>query len=376
VNEAEHDPVPAHDALDVDLGDRSYPLLIGPGLLHAPGLLRSWIAGTEAFVVTNETLEPLFLPAVLEALDGLRVDTLVLPDGEQHKTLATLERVVDALLAARHSRGTTLVAVGGGVVGDLVGFAAAVYQRGVDFVQVPTTLLAQVDSSIGGKTAVNHPRGKNMIGAFHQPRGVLIDIAVLDSLPERELSAGLAEVVKYGLLGDADFLAWLETALPALRARDPQALRHAIRRSGEIKAEVVAADEREGGVRALLNLGHTFGHAIETHAGYGAWLHGEAVGAGMVMAADLSWRLGWIDADDAARVRAVVAAAGLPETPPADLTPQGFLEHMAVDKKVVDGRVRLVLLEAPGRAVVTDGFDPAALERTLAAGDALCRGRA
>lgn len=369
-------PRAAHDALDVDLGERSYPLLIGPGLLGRPELLRDWVAGSEVFVVTNETVAPLFLDRVLAAFDGLRVDHLVLPDGEHHKTLATLERVIDALLAARHSRRTTLVALGGGVIGDLTGFSAACYQRGVDFIQIPTTLLAQVDSSIGGKTAVNHPRGKNMIGAFHQPRGVLIDTDVLAGLPDRELSAGLAEVVKYGCLADAGFLDWLEAAMDGLRARDPQALRRAIRRSCEIKAEVVAADEREGGVRALLNLGHTFGHAIETHSGYGRWLHGEAVGAGMVMAADLSWRLGALTASDAGRVRAIVAAAGLPVAPPADLDPQRFMDLMAVDKKVVDGRLRLVLLEALGRAVVSDDFAPELLQQTLCAGDELCRGDA
>ncbi|HSG89877.1 MAG TPA: 3-dehydroquinate synthase [Pseudomonadales bacterium] len=370
--------------MDVDLGERSYPILIGPGLLDASRAdggppsspLRDWLVGREVFIVSNETVAPLLMDAVAGAFEGLRVDTLVLPDGERHKTLATLERVVDALLERRHSRRTTLVALGGGVIGDLTGFAAACYQRGVAFIQIPTTLLAQVDSSIGGKTAVNHPRGKNMIGAFHQPRGVLIDTSVLATLPPRELAAGLAEVLKYGCIRDADFFAWLEAHMPDLRARDEAALVHAIRRSCEIKAEVVAVDEREGGLRAILNFGHTFGHAIETHTAYETWLHGEAVGAGMVMAADLSWRLGRIGADDALRVRRLVEAAGLPVVPPPDLSVDAFLDHMAVDKKVIDGRLRLILLDALGRAEVTEQVDPGALRATLAAADDLCRGRA
>lgn len=362
--------------LDVDLGARSYPILIGAGLLDDPAPLRDWLAGREVFVVTNSTIAPLYLERVLAAFEGLRVDHLVIDDGERFKTLATLERIIDALLERRHSRRTTLVALGGGVVGDLTGFAAACYQRGVDFIQIPTTLLAQVDSSIGGKTAVNHPRGKNMIGAFHQPRGVLVDTGVLRTLPERELAAGLAEVIKYGCIRDAGFLGWLEANMPALLARQPEALVHAIRRSCEVKADLVAADEREGGLRAILNFGHTFGHAIETHTGYSEWLHGEAVAVGMVMAADLSRRLGGISAADAARIRALVAAAGLPVVPPPDLGPDAFLDLMAVDKKVVDGRLRLVLLEGPGQAAVSEETDPAALQATLEAGDELCRERA
>lgn len=357
--------------LDVDLGDRSYPILIGAQLL-ASGVPEHWLSGSEVFVVSNETVAPLFLDRLLASLGGRRVDTLILPDGERHKTLASLEQVIDALLTRRHSRHTTLIALGGGVIGDLTGFAAACYQRGVAFIQIPTTLLAQVDSSIGGKTAVNHSRGKNMIGAFHQPRGVLIDTDVLATLPERELAAGLAEVIKYGCIRDAAFLDWLEDAMPALLRREPDALVHAIRRSCELKAEVVALDEREGGIRAILNFGHTFGHAIETHTNYSSWLHGEAVGAGMVMAADLSRRLGYIDDAAAARIRRIVAAAGLPVLPPADLTPEGFLGHMAVDKKVIDGRLRLVLLEAVGRAAIVENADPAALRATLLAAEGLC----
>lgn len=352
--------------LPAGAADRSYPILIGPGLLDAPEVLRGWLVGREVFIVTNTTLEPLYLERVRAAFSGCRVDTLVLPDGEHHKNLATLERIFDGLLERRHSRATTLVALGGGVVGDITGFAAACYQRGVAFIQVPTTLLAQVDSSIGGKTAVNHPRGKNMIGAFHQPRGVLIDTDVLTTLPQRELAAGLAEVIKYGCIRDASFFGWLEQRVPALCDRDPAALSEAIERSCEIKADVVAADEREAGERAILNFGHTFGHAIETHTGYGPWLHGEAVAAGMVLAAALSVRLGMLDADVAARIRALVAAAGLPTTPPADLSVAGFLEHMAVDKKVVDGRLRLVLLNGLGRAVIRSDVPGADLEAVLA----------
>ena len=344
--------------LDVDLGERSYPILVGPGLLDAPGVIADGLRGREAFVVTNETVAPLYLQRVLDAIAesrrDARVDALVLPDGERHKTLATLETIFDALLERRHSRRTTLVALGGGVVGDMTGFAAASYQRGVDFVQVPTTLLAQVDSSVGGKTAVNHPRGKNMIGAFHQPRRVVIDTEVLSTLPPREFAAGLAEVIKYGCIRDEPFLAWLEGELDALLARDPDALVHAIRRSCEVKAEVVAEDEREAGVRAILNFGHTFGHAIETHTGYGPWLHGEAVAAGMVLAAELSRRRGDLDAADVARIEALLARAGLPVRAPDDLGPERFVELMGVDKKVVDGRLRLITLAAPGHAEIVD----------------------
>ncbi len=351
---------------------RDYPLLIGPGLLDDPGVLAQWATGQEIFIVSNETVAPLYLDRVRAAFPGRRVNELVLPDGETHKHLGTLERIFDALLEARHSRRTTLVALGGGVIGDMVGFAAACYQRGVAFLQVPTTLLAQVDSSIGGKTAVNHPRGKNMIGAFHQPRGVLIDTGVLETLPERELAAGLAEVIKYGCIQDAEFLGWLEEAMPALLARDPAALTHAIHRSCEVKAAVVAADEREGGVRAILNFGHTFGHAIETHTGYSTWLHGEAVAAGMVMAADLSARIGTLSQEDAARIRALVAAAGLPQVPPEDMNEERFLELMAVDKKVIDGRLRLILLQGLGNAVIRDDVPPQLLRASLGAGTRLC----
>jgi len=351
--------------LNVSLGARSYPIFIGSGLLADPDCYRPHIPGRQVMIVTNETVAPLYLAAVQTALDGLRVETLVLPDGEVYKTQGVLELIYDALLSARFSRDCTLVALGGGVIGDMAGFAAACYQRGVAFIQVPTTLLAQVDSSVGGKTGINHPRGKNMIGAFHQPRAVIADTATLNTLPDRELCAGLAEVIKYGLIRDGAFFDWLEAELPALRARDPAALAEAVRRSCENKAQVVAADEREAGERALLNLGHTFGHAIETGTGYGNWLHGEAVGAGMCMAADLSTRLGWLGSADLRRTRDLIERAGLPITPPPELSAERLLDLMAVDKKVLDGRLRLVLLRGIGAAVVTDQFGPALLRATL-----------
>jgi len=358
--------------LTVALGERSYPIYIGSGLLANPDLYRPHVRGRQVMIVTNETVAPLYLEQVRAGLAGLtpetRLGTVVLPDGEIYKTQEVLNRIYDALLEGRFSRDCTLVALGGGVIGDMAGFAAACYQRGVDFIQVPTTLLAQVDSSVGGKTGINHPLGKNMIGAFHQPRAVIADTGTLDTLPDRELSAGLAEVIKYGLIRDPGFFEWIESHLPNLRVRGPAALAEAIRRSCENKAQVVAADERESGQRALLNLGHTFGHAIETGAGYGNWLHGEAVGAGMCMASDLSARLGWLDQEDLVRIRRVVAAAGLPIDPPPELSADRFLELMAVDKKVLEGRLRLVLLRGIGTALVTDDFDPTLLRAILDAG--------
>lgn len=352
--------------LDVALGKRGYPIHIGHGLLDG-GLIREHITGNQVLVVSNETIAPLYLERVTGGLADLQCDTLVLPDGESHKNLATLETIFDALMAKRHSRTTTLVALGGGVVGDMVGFAAACYQRGVDFIQVPTTLLAQVDSSVGGKTAVNHPRGKNMIGAFHQPRAVIIDTAVLDTLPEREFAAGMAEVIKYGLIRDPDFLQWLLDTQQALTARDHGPLAEAILRSCQNKAEVVAADETEQGDRALLNLGHTFGHAMETFTHYREWLHGEAVAAGMVMAARMSSELGWLSAADVERVRDSLAAWGLPVSPPPGMGRADFEDLMAFDKKVRNGRLRLVLLKQIGAALVTGDYDPNALTRTLEA---------
>ncbi|MCH8542583.1 MAG: 3-dehydroquinate synthase [Alcanivorax sp.] len=351
-------------SLEVALGARSYPIYIGQGLLDGD-LLRQHVRASQVLVVTNETVAPLYLQRVCDSLKGLNCETLILPDGEQYKTLATLETIFDALLAGRHSRSTTLVALGGGVIGDMVGFAAACYQRGVDFLQVPTTLLAQVDSSVGGKTAVNHPRGKNMIGAFHQPRAVLIDTEVLQTLPERQLSAGLAEVIKYGLIRDKAFHAWLDAHMEGLMARDPALLAEAILVSCRNKAEVVAEDETEQGSRALLNLGHTFGHAMETATGYGEWLHGEAVGAGMMMAAELSADMGWLSRDALADLAQLLQRARLPVTPPAGMKPEDFSNLMAHDKKVEDGRLRLVLLRAIGQAVVTGDFDNMALTRLL-----------
>lgn len=357
-------------SLTVALGDRSYPIHIGAGLLARADLMAAAIRGRQVMVVTNETVAPLYLGRVKALLGDRVVAACVLPDGEQFKDLAHLDRVFTALLEQRFNRDCTLVALGGGVIGDMTGFAAAAYQRGVDFVQVPTTLLAQVDSSVGGKTAVNHPLGKNMIGAFKQPNAVIIDTGVLSTLPDRELRAGLAEVIKYGLIRDLPFLEWLEASMPALVAREPAALAEAIRRSCENKAAVVAADEFEqNDVRALLNLGHTFGHAIETGMGYGAWLHGEAVATGMLMAADLSCRLGWIPATDVARVRALLLAAGLPVLPPA-LSADEFLSHMAVDKKVKDGKLKLVLMKRLGEAVVS-GAPADLLRATLEQGERL-----
>lgn len=349
--------------LNVDLGTRSYPIYIGSGLLQAD-LIAPHIPGQHALIVTNDSIAPLYLEQVQAMLSGFDTATVILPDGERYKTLETASRIYDSLLQRRMDRQTTLIALGGGVIGDITGFAAATYQRGVHFIQIPTTLLAQVDSSVGGKTGVNHPLGKNMIGAFHQPRAVLADMDTLTTLPLRELKAGLAEVIKYGLIMDASFLDWLEAHMPQLLAADPAALASAVERSCRNKAAVVGRDERESGERALLNLGHTFGHAIETDTGYESWLHGEAVAVGMLMAARLSQQLGWLSAAEVERIRRLLQAADLPIQPPA-MTPERFRELMAVDKKAVAGRVRLVLLHALGQAVVTADFDDAALEQTL-----------
>ncbi len=353
--------------LTVDLGARAYPIYIGESLLDGSDLYRRHIAGKQVMVVTNETVGPLYLDRVVGALDGFRVSTVTLPDGEEFKTLGVLNLIFDALLTQRFDRRCTLLALGGGVVGDMTGFAAASYQRGVDFLQVPTTLLAQVDSSVGGKTGVNHPLGKNMIGAFHQPVCVIADTGTLATLPDRELAAGLAEVIKYGLINDPEFFLWLEQDIDRLVAREPGALAYAIERSCADKAAVVAADELEAGSRALLNLGHTFGHAIETGVGYGNWLHGEAVAAGMCMAADLSQRLGWLSGDDRERVVQLIERAGLPSWAPGNLSASRLGELMAVDKKVLDGRLRLVLLKGVGEALVSDEFDPGKLRETLQA---------
>jgi 3-dehydroquinate synthase len=320
---------------------------------------------SQVLVVTNETIAPLYLDQVLEGLRDRQVGTVILPDGEEYKTIDSAMAIFDELLRLKFNRNAHVIALGGGVVGDLTGFAAACYQRGVPFLQIPTTLLAQVDSSVGGKTAVNHPRGKNMIGAFHQPKCVIADTATLDTLADRELSAGLAEVVKYGLIRDPEFFYWLEQNIEALVGRDPDALAYAIERSCWNKAEVVAADERESGERATLNLGHTFGHAVETGLGYGEVLHGEAVAIGMCQAADLSRRLGWLGDADVERIVAVLKRARLPVTPPPSLDADNYLEHMAVDKKNLEGKLRLILLEKIGQATLPMAVEPGKLRATL-----------
>lgn len=360
--------------LTVDLGDRSYPIYIGTGVLDRAELYTPHIKGRQVLIVTNDTVAPLYLQRVKTALQqtpGLQVDEVILPDGEAFKNLETLNLIYDALLEKRHNRTTTLLALGGGVIGDMCGYAAASYQRGVNFIQVPTTLLSQVDSSVGGKTGVNHRLGKNMIGAFHQPQSVLADTETLKTLPERELSAGIAEVIKYGLICDESFYRWLQENMAALMAREPQALAYAIERSCQNKAEVVAQDETESGIRATLNLGHTFGHAIESHQGYGQWLHGEAVGAGMLQAADLSWRMGYISAPELSALRTLLQHAGLPVTGPADMTVDDYLSRMVVDKKVLDGRIRLVLLRRIGEACITSDVPRELLVQTLQAGTTL-----
>ncbi|AKH21187.1 3-dehydroquinate synthase [Sedimenticola thiotaurini] len=351
--------------LKVDLAERSYPIYIGSDLVGDSAIYRPHIHGQQVLVVSNSTVAPLYLDKVKSALQDYQVETVILPDGEQYKTLEVWQQIIDSLLENRFDRHCTVVGLGGGVVGDMAGFAAACYQRGVYFIQVPTTLLAQVDSSVGGKTGVNHPLGKNMIGAFYQPQCVIADIQTLSTLDDRQLSAGLAEVIKYGLIGDPEFFVWLEKNMDGLMARDRELLAYAIERSCQDKADVVAADEREAGNRALLNLGHTFGHAIENGMGYGEWLHGEAVGAGICMAADLSRRLGWISEADQARVEALVARAGLPILPPEEIGAEQFLQIMSVDKKVLARKIRLVLMQRLGYATVTDDFDANLLQVTL-----------
>ncbi len=358
--------------LSVDLDERSYPIYIGSGILADHELLNRHVAGRQLMAVTNDVVAPIYLENVRAAYPGATWSQVVLPDGEANKNLGTLGLVFDQLLADRHDRGTTIVALGGGVVGDMAGFAAACYQRGVNFIQVPTTLLAQVDSSVGGKTGVNHPLGKNMIGAFYQPQCVIIDTDTLKTLPARELRAGLAEVIKYGIISDSEFFSWLEKNYQELLNLQEDALSYAIKRSCENKARVVAQDERESGIRAILNLGHTFGHAIETEQGYGEWLHGEAVAAGMVMAADLSVRMGLLGANDGVRIRRLIEAVGLPVMPPGSMTRQDFLTRMAVDKKVIEGELRLVLINAIGDACVTADIDTVALAGTFSAGQNLC----
>lgn len=353
--------------LEVALGNRAYPIHIGFNLLDKPELILPHLKRKQVAIVSNTTVAPLYLEKLAQPLReaGVTIISIVLPDGEAYKNNETLNKIYDALLQNRCERSTTLIALGGGVIGDLTGYAAATYLRGVPFIQIPTTLLAQVDSSVGGKTGINHPLGKNMIGAFYQPQLVLADIATLSTLPARELSAGLAEVIKYGLIRDADFFDWLERNMPLLVSLDPTAMAYAIYRSCQNKAEVVAADEREADERALLNLGHTFGHAIENAMGYGVWLHGEAVAAGTMLAADLSRRMGWLDAIDITRMNSLFKAAGLPVVAP-NLGVARYLDLMGLDKKVVDGKIRLVLQQGIGKSVVSGDYDMALLHETLA----------
>ncbi len=348
--------------INVDLGERSYPIVIGRALLNGNFDLSQYVHGTDCLVVSNDTIAPLYYDSLAENLADRNITSINLPDGESFKTVATMQKILDQLVTAGANRDTTVVALGGGVVGDIAGFAAACYMRGVAFVQVPTTLLAQVDSSVGGKTGVNHEKGKNLIGAFHQPQLVLIDTETLNTLPKRELRAGLAEVIKYGAICDPKFFAWLEANMAALLDKDPAALAHAIQRSCELKAEVVAGDERESGRRAILNFGHTFGHAIEHCLGYGQWLHGEAVAAGMVMAAELSG----IPAGDLARLRELIEVAGLPVQPPA-LSSERWIEAMGMDKKVKQKQLRFVLLRSLGDAYVTADYEQSRLRALIGA---------
>jgi len=354
------------NTLKVELGDRSYPILIGEGLLRQPELVRQHVAARDILIVSNTTVAPLYMELLAASLGGGRIVEAILPDGEAHKTLATVSRILDVLVANRFGRDCTVVALGGGVVGDMAGFAASCYQRGVPYVQVPTTLLAQVDSSVGGKTGVNHPGGKNLIGAFHQPNAVLIDTSTLATLPVRELRAGLAEVIKYGLICDAPFYDWLEANMDSLLAADPTALAHVIQRSCEIKAQIVGRDEREHGDRALLNLGHTFGHAVESATHYTRWLHGEAIGAGLLMAAAMSCECGLFEGGQVDRLRRLLERVGLP-VKIDEVSPDVALEHMRIDKKVQSGRMRLVLLRAIGDSFVTANYPEPALQRTLSA---------
>ncbi|GMJ07878.1 hypothetical protein like AT5G66120 [Hibiscus trionum] len=358
--------------VEVDLGNRSYPIYIGSRLLDQHELLQKHVHGKKVLVVTNTTVAPLYLDKVVDALTrgnpNVSVENVILPDGEKYKNMETLMKVFDKAIESRLDRRCTFVALGGGVIGDMCGFAAAAFLRGVNFIQIPTTVMAQVDSSVGGKTGINHPLGKNLIGAFYQPQCVLVDTDTLDTLPDRELASGLAEVIKYGLIRDAEFFEWQEKNMEKLMARDRDALVYAIKRSCENKAEVVSLDEKESGLRATLNLGHTFGHAIETGFGYGEWLHGEAVAAGTVMAVDMSYRLGWIDSSIVKRVNDILLRAKLPTAPPETMTVEMFKSVMAVDKKVADGLLRLILLKGPlGNCVFTGEYDREALDDTLAA---------
>jgi 3-dehydroquinate synthase len=351
--------------ITVDLGARSYPIYIGEGLIGEGGIYQKLLKTKQIMVVTDTVIEKLYLKQVMEALDGYEAISHVIPTGESGKNLDSMNGIISALLSNRFGRTSCLIALGGGVVGDLTGFSAACYQRGISFLQLPTTLLAQVDSSVGGKTAVNHPAGKNMIGAFHQPCGVVADVSVLQSLPDREFNAGLAEVIKYGLIRDKEFFDWLENNMDKLVKRDPESLSHAVERSCINKAEVVAIDETEKGLRAILNLGHTFGHAIETGLNYKHWLHGEAVAMGMIMAAHMSVLQGWLKDTDFSRIQSIIKYAGLPDQLPGGLGGADIRDLMSVDKKVSHGKLKLVLLKTIGEGVVTDSFSEASLQETI-----------
>jgi 3-dehydroquinate synthase len=357
--------------ITVDLSERSYPIRIGHGLLNNASLIAPHIASEQVMIVTNTTIAPLYLETIKKMLAAYKVSDVILPDGEVYKELTTLNNIFDALLTEKHNRTTTLIALGGGVIGDMTGFAASCYQRGVNFIQIPTTLLSQVDSSVGGKTGVNHALGKNMIGAFYQPQCVLIDVDTLNTLPDREFSAGLAEIIKYGLIQDLAFFDYLESNIEKLIARDSDTVIYAIKRSCEIKAAIVGQDEKESGIRAILNFGHTFGHAIETAQGYGKWLHGEAVGTGMLMAAYLSYLNGAISNNDLHRINRLIKKSKLPVQPPKDMAQAQWIDLMSVDKKVLGGQLRLVLLKSIGHAYVTTEFSQEDLQRTLSADDLL-----
>ena len=351
--------------LHVDLGSRSYPIYIGTGLLNNPELIQPYIKGKTTTTVSNTTVAPLYIDKVHQLISGFSNTDILLPDGEKYKTFETLGQIYTEMLEARCDRKTTLLALGGGVVGDVAGYASATYQRGINFIQIPTTLLSMVDSSVGGKTGVNHHLGKNMVGAFHQPQCVIIDTETLSTLDDRQLSAGIAEIIKYGYINDLEFIDWLDENMEKLLKRDPEALAYAIHRSCQHKADIVAADEKEKGQRALLNLGHTFGHAIETGMGYGNWLHGEAISAGMIMAAELSKEHGWIGEADVSSIRALLKKANLPVDPPKEISAARFSELMSIDKKVQDGALHLVLMKSLGESIISSDFDPDLLQKVL-----------
>jgi 3-dehydroquinate synthase len=351
--------------LTVELGERSYPIFIESNLFTQPNALTAHIKSKKVVVISNEVVAPLYLDVIVKALAGFNISHIILPDGEQHKNLQSFEKVISKLLSMSASRDTTLIALGGGVIGDLTGFVAACYQRGMPFIQIPTTLLSQVDSSVGGKTAVNHPLGKNMIGAFYQPKAVLIDISSLSTLPAREFSAGMAEVIKYGVIYDYDFFVWLEQNQQAIKQQDTTALSYMIKRCCEIKAEIVAIDERESGLRAILNLGHTFGHAIEAEKGYGNWLHGEAVSTGIVLASAVATKKDWLNASEFSRIKSLLQAFDLPILAPSDMTYDDFIQHMRHDKKVFDGQLFFVIPQGIGKAVVTNDITDEVLRTVL-----------